>query len=63
MKSVYPVGTTLYQPENCSAGYNLVSGSGVVKLVTMNGEVALEALPERTWAGTSSNPALEVRAR
>lgn len=40
MKSVYPVGTTLYQPEACCAGYNLISGSGVVKLVTMNGEVA-----------------------
>ncbi len=39
MKSVYPIGTTLYKPERCSGGYNLVSGSGVVKLVNMNGEV------------------------
>ncbi len=39
MKSVYPVGTTIYKPEQCSGGYNLISGSGVVKLVNMNGEV------------------------
>lgn len=38
MKSVYPIGTTIYQPSQCSGGYNLISGSGVVKLVNMNGE-------------------------
>jgi len=42
MKSVFPVGTTIYQPERCSPGHNLISGTGVVKLVTMNGHVAHE---------------------
>lgn len=40
MKSVYPVGTTIYEPDKCSPGYNLISGSGLVKLVTMNGDIA-----------------------
>jgi len=39
MKSVFPIGTTIYKPDQCSSGYNLISGSGVVKLVNMNGEV------------------------
>ena len=37
MKSIYPVGTTIYRPELCSDGYTLISGAGVVKLVSMNG--------------------------
>ena len=40
MKTVFPVGTTLYKPSQCSGGFNLISGAGIVKLVTMNGEVA-----------------------
>ena len=40
MKSVFPIGTTIYKPEKCSAGYNLVSGTGVVKLINMNGEIS-----------------------
>jgi len=39
MKSVYPIGTTIYKPERSSGGYNLISGSGIVKLVNMNAEV------------------------
>ena len=42
MKTVCPVGTTLYEPDACANGYTLVSGSGVVRLVTMNGEPAHE---------------------
>ncbi len=42
MKTVFPVGTTLYEPDACANGYTLVSGSGVVRLVTMNGEPAHE---------------------
>ncbi|MHC4503659.1 MAG: aryl-sulfate sulfotransferase, partial [Planctomycetota bacterium] len=42
MKTVFPVGTTLYEPDECANGYTLVSGSGVVRLVTMNGEPAHE---------------------
>jgi len=40
MRSVYPVGTTLYRPEQCCNGYTLISGSGGVKLVDMNGRTA-----------------------
>jgi hypothetical protein len=39
MKSVYPIGTTLYKPAACSGGYNLIAASGTAKLVNMNGEV------------------------
>ncbi|MDT8390435.1 MAG: arylsulfotransferase family protein [Lentisphaeria bacterium] len=39
MKTVFPVGTTIYKPEACSPGYNLISGAGIVKLVSMNGAV------------------------
>ncbi len=39
MKSVYPIGTTIYKPDPCSRGYNLISGTGIVKLVSMNGEI------------------------
>ena len=39
MKTVFPIGTTLYKLAMCSGGYNLISGSGIVKLVNMNGEV------------------------
>lgn len=42
MKTVYPVGTTLYEPEACANGYTLVSGDRVVRLLTMNGEPAHE---------------------
>ena len=38
MKSVFPVGTTIYRPASCSGGYNLVGASGTVRLVNMNGE-------------------------
>jgi hypothetical protein len=39
MKSVFPIGTTIYKPARCSGGYNLISGTGIVKLVNMNGEI------------------------
>ena len=40
MKTVYPIGTTLYRPAECFNGYTLISGSGVVKLLDMNGRTA-----------------------
>jgi hypothetical protein len=40
MKTVYPIGTTLYRPGECFNGYTLISGSGVVKLLDMNGRTA-----------------------
>ena len=42
MKTVYPIGTTLYQPDQCSGGYNLIAAYKVAKLVNMNGEVVHE---------------------
>ncbi len=39
MHTVFPIGTTMYKPKLCSGGYNLISGSGIVKLVDMNGRV------------------------
>lgn len=49
MKRVFPIGTTIYQPARCSGGYNLISGSGVTRLVSMNGEAVhcWEVDPER----------------
>lgn len=44
MKTVYPIGTTLYRPEECFNGYTLISGAGAVKLVDMNGRTAHEWL-------------------
>ncbi len=40
MTTVYPVGSTLYEPDACSNGYNLISGPGRVRLIDMNGRVA-----------------------
>lgn len=42
MKSVFPTGTTIYTPEQCSNGYCLISGSGVVRLINMNGHAVHE---------------------
>ena len=39
MKTVFPTGTTIYKPEHCCDGYNLISGTGIVKLVNMRGEI------------------------
>ena len=37
MRTVYPVGTTLYQPDRCSNGYTIVFRQMDVKLIDMNG--------------------------
>jgi len=50
MKTVFPIGTTIYKPEKCNPGYNLISGSGIVKLVNMNGEVV------HSWKVDSERP-------
>lgn len=39
MKSVFPTGTTIHKPDQCSVGYNLISGTGIVKLINMAGEI------------------------
>ena len=49
--SVYPMGTTIYNPEKCWNGYTLfpVSGVGTV-LIDMNGNVA------KTWLDLQGSP-------
>ncbi|HUS47642.1 MAG TPA: arylsulfotransferase family protein [Phycisphaerae bacterium] len=42
MRTVYPVGTTLYQPEKCWNGYTLIWLGLKVRLVDMNGRVVNE---------------------
>ena len=37
MRTVYPVGTTIYRPDPCFNGYTIVFGGLDVKLVDMNG--------------------------
>lgn len=39
MKTVYPIGTTLYKPAQASGGYNLIAAFQHASLVNMNGEV------------------------
>lgn len=39
MKTVYPIGTTLYKPAQACGGYNLIAAYKHAKLVNMNGEV------------------------
>ena len=37
MRTVYPVGTTLYRPDKCCNGYTLLWSGRAVKLIDMNG--------------------------
>jgi len=39
MRTVYPVGTTLYEPGKCFNGYTLIWYGGDVRLLDMNGRV------------------------
>ena len=43
MRTVYPVGTTLFKPGQCCSGYTIIFGGLEVKLVDMNGR------PVHTW--------------
>jgi hypothetical protein len=40
MRTVYPVGTTLYRPDRCCNGYTLLWRGHVVRLIDMNGRTA-----------------------
>jgi hypothetical protein len=42
MKTVYPIGTTLYKPAQCCNGYTLVWPKGRAKLIDMNGRTVNE---------------------
>jgi hypothetical protein len=42
MRTVYPVGTTLYKPQMCCNGYTIVWGGRRVKLIDMNGRTVNE---------------------
>jgi hypothetical protein len=39
MKSIFPTGTTIHKTDQCCEGYNLISGTGIVKLINMDGEI------------------------
>ncbi len=47
MRTVYPVGTTLYQPSECCNGYTILWRRQTVKLIDMNGRTVNE------WTATS----------
>ncbi len=49
MRTVYPVGTTLYQPDRCCNGYTLLWGGQRVRLIDMNGETV------HSWEVTASD--------
>ena len=40
MVTVYPVGTTLYEPDRCWNGYTILWRRNLVKLIDMNGRTA-----------------------
>jgi hypothetical protein len=42
VRTVYPVGTTLYKPSRCSNGYTLLWRGRTAKLIDMNGRMARE---------------------
>ena len=42
MRTVYPIGTTLYKPEKCCNGYTIIFGGRRVKLIDMNGRAVRE---------------------
>ena len=37
MRTVYPVGTTLYKPDRCSNGHTIIFRRMLLKLIDMNG--------------------------
>lgn len=42
MRTVYPVGTTLYKPDKCFSGYTILWRKAGVKLIDMNGRTVNE---------------------
>jgi len=42
MRTVYPVGTTLYKPDKCCNGHTIICSGRTVKLVDMNGRAVNE---------------------
>ena len=42
MRTVYPIGTTLYEPDRCCNGYTILWRWNVVKLIDMNGRAVNE---------------------
>ncbi len=60
MKTVYPVGTTLYKPDRCSNGYTILWCGRRVELVDMNGRTVNEwTVDERTSDGVHRARLLE----
>ena len=42
MRTIYPVGTTLYKPDKCSNGYTLLWRGSETRLIDMNGRTVNE---------------------
>jgi len=61
MRTVYPVGTTIYRPENCYNGYTILWRGRRVKLIDMNGRTVheWEAESEKMREGISRARLLE----
>ena len=53
MRTVYPVGTTLYKPDKCANGYTILWRGHGVRLIDMNGRTANEwtVRTDQTQAG------------
>lgn len=56
MRTVYPIGTTLYQPDRCANGYTLLFGKST-RLIDMNGRVV------NKWTMNASRKGNVHRAR
>lgn len=39
MRTVYPIGTTIYKPDKCSNGYTTIFDGLDVKLIDVNGRI------------------------
>lgn len=64
MKTVYPVGTTLYKPDKCCNGYTILWGGRKVKLIDMNGRTVNEWFVNEIKSGDGKKSQVGVdRAR
>ena len=48
--TIYPTGTTIYNPEKCWNGYTLFKGAGAVLIIDMNGNEV------NSWEGMGGHP-------
>ncbi len=63
MRTVYPVGTTLYKPDKCCNGYTILWRGQKVKLIDMNGQPVNEWLISEINGADAKSKAGVDRAR